>query len=136
MASIDKEIAIAAAPAAIWDAVRDVGAIHTRLAPGVVADTQMLADAAVPTRRVTFAHGPVVDEVIVDIDDRRRRLVWSIRGERVFHHNGVMQVHDDGEGGARVSWIADVLPDALAAVFAPTMEAALQGMKRHLEAGG
>jgi len=136
MASIDKSVRIAIAPAEVWDAVRDVGAIHERLAPGVVTDTQMLADVATPTRRVTFAHGPVVDEMIIDIDDERRRLVWSIRAERIVHHNGAMQVHDDGAGGSHVSWIADVLPDALVGVFAPTMEASLQAMKRHLEQKG
>jgi len=136
MASIDTSVRIGLAPAKVWDAVSDVGAIHERLAPGVVVATEMLADAVVPTRRVTFAHGPVVDEVIVDIDDRRRRLVWSIRGGQVAHHNGAMQVHDDGAGGSQVSWIADVLPDALVDIFAPTMEAALRAMKQHLEREG
>ena len=36
MASIRREIVIEARPADVWDAIRDVGAVHTRLAPGFV----------------------------------------------------------------------------------------------------
>jgi hypothetical protein len=55
-------------------AVRDVGAVHQRLAPGFVVDVRLDEDARV----VTFANGAVVRELIVDIDDdtARRRLVW------------------------------------------------------------
>src|SRR6266850_692586 len=41
MASIHREIIIDARPAAVWDALRDVGAIHQRLAPGFVTDVRM-----------------------------------------------------------------------------------------------
>ncbi len=39
MASIRKEILVEAAPEQVWDAVRDVGAVHRRLTPGLVLDT-------------------------------------------------------------------------------------------------
>ena len=42
MASISREIVIDARPEQVWDAVRDVGAPHTRLAPGFVVDTKGL----------------------------------------------------------------------------------------------
>lgn len=32
MASIRREILVSATPDAVWDAIRDVGALHTRLA--------------------------------------------------------------------------------------------------------
>ncbi len=41
MASIHREIEIAARPDAVWDALRDVGAIHKRLAPGFVTDVRL-----------------------------------------------------------------------------------------------
>ncbi|HKA16182.1 MAG TPA: hypothetical protein VKH41_14260 [Myxococcota bacterium] len=41
MASIHREIPIEACPERVWDAVRDVGAIHERLAPGFVTGTQL-----------------------------------------------------------------------------------------------
>jgi hypothetical protein len=59
----------------VWEAVRDVGAVHTRLAPGFVVDTRLEAD----TRVVTFANGLVARELIVDIDDDARRLVFGGR---------------------------------------------------------
>ena len=38
MASLYKEIRIAAPASAIWDAARDLGALHTRLVPGFVTE--------------------------------------------------------------------------------------------------
>ena len=60
----------------MWDAIRDVGALHTRLVPGFVVDTRLRAWRP----RVTFANGMVVKEPIVTIDDEGRRLVWSAAG--------------------------------------------------------
>src|ERR1700730_8115031 len=40
MASIHKDIPIDAHPDHVWDAVRDFGAVHTRLAPGFVTDAR------------------------------------------------------------------------------------------------
>ena len=42
MASIHKEALIAAAPTEVWAAIRDVGAVHRRLAPGFVTDTNVV----------------------------------------------------------------------------------------------
>src|SRR5450631_2888676 len=74
VASIHKDISIDAAPNDVWDAVRDFGAVHTRLAPGFVTDARLDGDA----RIVTFANGNVAREVLVDCDDERRRLVYGI----------------------------------------------------------
>ena len=109
MASIHKEISLSASPDAVWDVVRDVGAVHTRFAPGFVVDVAM-EDGA---RMVTFGNGLVAREVIVDVDERRRRLAYSVRSERLSHHNASFQVLADGSG-SRLVWIADVLPDAAA----------------------
>ena len=133
MATVVKQIEIGAAPTAVWDAVRDVGALHTRLVPGFVLDTRMLAGAEPPVRRVTFASGAMLDETIVTVDDDEMRLVWSIRGEGVHHHNGALRVEACGPG-ARVDWTADVSPTALADRFAPLMAQGLQVMKATLEA--
>jgi carbon monoxide dehydrogenase subunit G len=128
MASIRKEVFIRADRAAVWDAVRDVGALHVRLVPGFAVDTRMDGDA----RIVTFGNGAVAREVIVAVDDDERRLVWSIVGGRFTHHNGAVQVLEE-PGGARVVWIADLLPHALAAEIAPMMERGLAVMKQTLE---
>ena len=129
MASIRNEIVLEARSADVWDAVRDVGALHERLVPGFVVDTR-LEDGA---RIVTFGNGLVVRELIVDLDDQARRLVWSARGGRLTHHNASVQVFDEGEGRARLVWIADLLPDALAGDIRAMIEQGAAVMKTTLE---
>ena len=80
MASITKEMRVNAPVERVWDAVRDVGAIHRRLVPGFVTDCRMDGD---DVRVVTFGNGITVRELIVDLDDEKRRLVWSARGGRL-----------------------------------------------------
>ena len=130
MASIRREILIEARPEAVWDAVRDVGAVHERLAPGFVVDTR-LEDGA---RIVTFASGLVARELIVDVDDAARKLVWAVvESPRLTHHNASMQVFADGERRSRVVWIADVLPNEIAGYIAGLIEEGLGTMKKTLE---
>ncbi len=130
MASIRKEIVIEASPKRVWDAVRDVGAVHERLAPGFVVDTRLEAGARV----VTFANGLVARELIVDVDDEARRLAWAVVGSpRLTHHNASMQVFDDGDRGSRVVWIADLLPNEIAGTIAAMIEEGLGVMKKTLE---
>ena len=62
MASISKEIVTRANPNAVWDAIRDIGALHTRLVPGFVTATELIPGG----RRVTFGNGLVVNEPIID----------------------------------------------------------------------
>jgi len=128
MASIHREILIDAHPDVVWDAVRDVGAIHTRLAPGFVTDVR-LEDGA---RVVTFGNGLVVRELIVDRDDNARRLAWSAVGGRMTHHNASAQVFADGRG-SRFVWIADLLPNELAPDVAAMMDQGLTVIQRTLE---
>ena len=100
MASIHKEILIEARPEIVWAAVRDVGAVHQRLAPGFVVDARLEGDSRV----VTFGNGAVVRELIVDIDDEARRLAYAAVGVATTHHNASMQVfaEDFGPQSARL----------------------------------
>jgi carbon monoxide dehydrogenase subunit G len=129
MASIHKEIRIDRGPDDVWEAVRDWGAPHKRLAPGFLVDSRVEGDA----RIVTFANGLVARELIVDVDDLSRRLVWAVVGGRLTHHNASMQVLAEGQGRSRVVWIADLLPHELASQIAALMEQGLGVMKRTLE---
>jgi carbon monoxide dehydrogenase subunit G len=131
MASIRRQVPIEARPADVWDAVRDVGAVHKRLAPGFVVDTR-LEDGA---RIVTFGNGFVVRELIVDVDDAVRRLVWAAVGGRLTHHNASMQVFAEGENRSRVVWIADLLPHELAGYVTGLIEQGLGVMKQTLDRG-
>ena len=130
MASIRQEIEVAAGAAAIWDAVRDVGEIHRRLVPGFVTDCRLEGDA----RIVTFANGVVAREVIVDVDDSARRLVWSVVGGRMTHHNASLQVFGIDADHSRLLWIADLLPHELAAPIGGMVADGLRAMKKTLEA--
>jgi len=129
MASIHEEILIDSRPEDVWDAIRDVGAIHRRLAPGFVVDTKLEGDA----RIVTFGNGLVVRELIVDMDDAARRLVWSVVGGPMTHHNASLQVFAEGDGRSRVVWIADLLPHDLAATIAGMIEQGMGVMRQTLE---
>lgn len=129
MASIQKEMTLAQCPDRVWAAVRDVGAIHTRLATGFVTATELEGDV----RTVTFANGAVAREQIIDCDDAGRRLVWSVVGAPFVHHNGAIQVEPAGDG-CRLRWIADLLPNDLAPRIDGLMTAGMAAMKRTLEA--
>ena len=59
MASIRREVNVSVAADAAWDAIRDVGALHTRLVKGFVTDCKMDGSDA---RIVTFANGMVARE--------------------------------------------------------------------------
>jgi carbon monoxide dehydrogenase subunit G len=129
MASIRREIQVEAPPESVWEAIRDVGAVHTRLAPGFVVDTS-LEDGA---RIVTFSNGLVARELIVDVDEKARRLVWSVVGGRMTHHNASLQVFADGDGRSRVVWIADLLPNDFKAYVAGLIDQGMAVMKKTLE---
>ena len=131
MATIRKEIPITSSPDKVWDVIRDVGAIHTRLAPGFVVDTRLEEGA----RIVTFANGLVVRELIVTLDDESRRLAYSVTGGTPAHHNASFQVFPATEGNhASLVWITDILPDAIAGPFTAMIEAGTTVMKRTLDA--
>ena len=125
MATIIKQIDIDAPADAVWDAVSDFGAVHTRFAPGFVTNVELIPGA----RMVTFGNGLVVKELFLGIDQARRRLAYSV-AERFTHHSASFQVDDLGGGTCRLTWIADVLPDDVAAsTVAPMMEQGLQVAK-------
>jgi hypothetical protein len=130
MASIHKEMFVDAAPDHVWAAFRDVGAIHTRLARDVVTATKLEGDS----RIVTFANGIVARERIIDIDDAKRRLAYSVVEGRPTHHHATFQVFPDG-AGSRVVWIADLLPNELKAAIEDMMDHGMAAMKSTLESG-
>jgi hypothetical protein len=128
MATIRKDMFVNASPDFVWDALRDVGALHTRLAPGFVTDVRLEPGA----RIVTFGNGMVAREVIVTVDDEARRLVWTVVGGTLTHHNGAAQVIAEG-AGSRFTWTADLLPDTMAPAIDGMMAQAMPIMRETLE---
>jgi hypothetical protein len=129
MSSIRKEIFINTPPQAVWDALRDIGALHTRLVPGFVTDTRLEQGA----RIVTFGNGQVIRELIVDLNEADRRLVWAVVDEPFQHYNASAQVFDEGRASCRLVWIADLLPNELANNVVTMMEQGLRVIKQTME---
>lgn len=128
MASIHREILIDAPPERVWDAARDIGALHTRLVPGFVVNTQVEKGARV----VTFGNGMVVRELIIDVNDANRRIAWTSVGTTLLHYSASFQVYADN-GCTRGVWIADLLPHEAAPGITAMIEAGLAAMKRAME---
>jgi len=128
MATIRNELTLDASPAQVWDVVRDVGAVHRRLAPGFVTDTRLEEGARV----VTFANGVVARELLVSVEEDVRRLVWSVVGGRATHHNSSFQVFPGAGGGTRLMWVTDVLPDSVALAYGAMIEEGSQAIKTTL----
>ena len=130
MATIRSELKTRAPASEVWSAIRDVGALHTRLVPGFVTDTKVEPGARV----VTFANGMVVREPIVTLDDEARRLVWTAEGGRTSHYNSALQVSKLADGSTSVVWTVDFLPDDANGSLSKAIEAGLAAMQRTLDA--
>ena len=129
MATIRSEIKTRAKPSEVWSAIRDIGALHTRLVPGFVADTKLEPGARV----VTFVNGVTLREPIVTLDDEARRLVWTHEGGRARHYNGALEVSEVAGGLTSVVWTADFLPDDIGGYMAQAIEAGMAAMQRSLD---
>ena len=103
MATIRREIIVAASPDAVWSIIRDLGAVHTRLAPGFVLDTRLEAGA-----------------------------YWVAEGVQAEHHHASFEVLPHGPSGTRLVWITDVLPDTIAPDFEAMIEEGSAVIRRTL----
>ncbi|MVU80463.1 SRPBCC family protein [Nocardia sp. ET3-3] len=132
MASISREILIDAAPAQVWALVADFAEGPVRMAPGLVTGSTDLGEGL---REVSFAHGTVVRERLITLDHEARRFVYSVIGGTAtpLHDNAVMHVLPHGDNGTRFVWSRDILPEAMAAPFAATMDQALIVIKKTIE---
>ena len=129
MASIREEFTVDATPDAVWSALRDYGAVHTRLAVGFVVDCTMEEG---DVRVITFGNGMVVREPIISVDSERFRLAWGAEGGPLTHYNAGLELFAE-RGGTRVVWTSDLLPHAMAEQVAGMQEQGLSVMKKTLE---
>ena len=131
MASITEQVTIAVDAGRAWAALRDVGRAHELFAPVLVKGS---LDGDV--RTVTFANGMEVRELILDVDDQRRRVGYAVlNGPGMEYHHASMQVTDAGPGKCRFVWITDVHPGSVVANIAPLVTQGTQALKKNLEAG-
>jgi hypothetical protein len=128
MATLHKQIWIDAPCERVWDAARDIGALHTRLVPGFVSHTELDGEV----RIVRFANGMTIREPIISLDDARRRLAWAAVGGATTHYNAVLEVQPEGSG-TRVSWTSDFLPHTVAETISAMQDQGLAAMRRAFE---
>ena len=132
MASVRKDIRLAASPDEAWDALRDYGSVHERVAPGFVVDARLQGH----DRVLTFASGTQARERLVTVDDERRRLVYTVVEGALgaTHHQASVEVMEDdaGSSGCRLVWTTDVLPDHLAVAIDGLMDQGAAAMARAL----
>jgi hypothetical protein len=131
MASLQHELIIEVSPQQAWAALCEVGLAH-RLFAGVLVAGEFDGEV----RTVTFANGMVTRERIIDVEDERRRVAYSvIAGTPMTHHNASMQIVGESDGKCRLIWIADFLPNEFAEQMRPLMQQGARAMKANLERG-
>ena len=129
MASIRKEIRISAPVDRVWEALKDVGALHTKLVPGFVKDTVLEGNSRV----VVFSNGMTVREEIVGVDAAQRRVAWAVVGQQFRHYNGAAWVEADPKGGSRFVWTVDLLPNELASQVEQMMTTGIAVVRQTME---
>ena len=77
----------------------------------------------------------VARELIVDLDDEARRIVWSVVGGSFTPSQRVGAGLRRRPRGSRLVWIADLLPHELAPQIRAMIEHAASVMKPTLERG-
>jgi uncharacterized membrane protein len=129
MATVRRAIEVDVPIEEVWDAVRDFGALHERVASGFATATRLEGD----DRIVTFSNGAVYRERLISSDDEEHRLVWTIVDGPWSHHNGSVELVALPEGRTRFVWTTDMLPDEIAAQTEATVDYACGLIKATLE---
>lgn len=131
--TIRKEILINASPEQVWDAVKDVGAVHHRLVPRYTENTLMNGHE----RTLILPNGGIVRELIVSVDERERRMAYAVKEGRMplLHHHASFQVFPHDENATKLVWITDdFLPEQLAAEIQARVNRGGEVMKETIEA--
>ena len=127
MVTLRKEIPVAAGATPVWQALRDFGQVHAKVAPGFLTDLRMEGG----DRVLTFFNGMVARERLVTLDDETCRLVYAVVEGQASHYNAAVQVFLDGDG-SRVVWTVDLLPNELAPAIGGMMDEAVKVMRKRL----
>lgn len=129
MASIRKETELNIDADRAWAALSDFGNAGAVFA-GPLVDCRRDGDV----RKVTFANGLEATERLVAVDHRERRIVHTVEGGLFAHHNGAMQILENGRT-CKFVWVTDFLPDDMGARILPLIEEGCRAIRRNLSAG-
>jgi hypothetical protein len=130
MATIIKQIELAANMDKAWAIIRNVGAVHLAF-PGVLTACRLDGDV----RTVTFANGLIVREQIITVDEVHRRVAYAVIEGDFRHHSASIQVESVDDETCRMIWVSDFLPDDAAAMVAPLVEQGAAALRRTVRAG-
>jgi carbon monoxide dehydrogenase subunit G len=127
MATIYRELDLDADADEAWRRMADVKAVNKLI--------DFLGAVTIDGDRRSCALGEQgeLNELIVTVDNDRRRLVYSIR-ESPFnfaHHSASWQVTPDGDR-SRLVWITDLKPDSVAPEFEKVIDQAADSIQRNL----
>jgi len=130
MASILSEVPVEVDAATAWKALRRVGQPHELFAP-VLTAARLDGDV----RMVHFANGLKIRERILDVDDARRRVAYTVLdGPGMEYHHASMQIVETAPGHCLFVWITDFTPDGIQSTLAPLIEQGSSALKNTLEA--
>ncbi|MDD5051252.1 MAG: SRPBCC family protein [Sulfuricurvum sp.] len=129
MATIYKDFIVDASPDFVWEAIKDVGAVHNRLAQGFVTNTELSGDI----RMVTFSNGFIVREQIITISDELWRLSYTAIGGISSHHNAYFQIFGTSEEKTQVLWVTDFLPAEIQDSISQMVDAGSVAIQQTLE---
>jgi hypothetical protein len=121
MASIARDIHLDVDAQTAWRALRDFSSPHTLFA-GVLAGTEVHGD----DRVVTFTSGLVARERLVDLDDDKRRIAYTVVDGPFTHHHATMTIREAQGGGCRFEWVSDLLPHDAAPMVGDLMDQGLR----------
>ena len=131
MAAIHHETAVEVSAVEAWASLRQVGEAHVLFAPVLTA-----GHLDGERRTVTFANGMTVRERILDLDEERRRVAYTVLdAPGLAYHHASMQIDDEGPGRCRFLWVTDFLPAEARDSLMPLIEQGSAALKANLEAG-
>lgn len=130
MTSIRCEVPIRRPAADTWSMLKCFGDAARLFAP-VLTDCAIDGDV----RTVTFANGNAVRERLIGIDDRHRRLCYTVLGDTFDHHSASIEIVPIDDRTCRLVWISDFLPDERSTLVGPLMEQGCQALVVNVERG-
>lgn len=128
-ACVRKDFTVDASVEFVWSALRDFGALTTRLVRGFVTDCRLEGTA----RIVTFANGSVAREELVEWNDGERRLVYTIPSAPMRWHRASAEVSANPDGTTRFVWTTNVAPAEIGAYISEQMDLGVTALKATLE---
>ncbi len=128
MARIEKSIEIDRSLDEVWAVVGDIGAISTWL---TAIGQSSFSDGV---RECTMEGGGLLREQISNRDDANRRYEYEITESPMplERHHAWMSVNE-APSGSRVTWIAEIEPEDMAAAMEPVFEEGMQSLRAHFE---